>query len=635
MLDDADRAWIRDAKINFKDYNKIMINNKPVATLSMVKNAKGDNISDIIGQFIDGYVDISKGPWIMELGATPNTASTWLFLTKLGVPIEDVSYFMNQPIIRDYLRKIENSGYSWLFIDDFVKEMKQSPKYKVADNYNFSKITTIPSASKLSSLVGNNNLNQDQKAEQQFMLDEFLKYARMANQMFLVTQGSNFDTSTFNDPFLVFKKQQQLLKAQNTIISSVDDILKNSFLGKLAERIGNIRNAYAEILTSDKNNTRRVLENVLLPYTDMSDDEFVNVSRKAVTNLFDWAVQVDQKLNQEIAGMLLGEDNAAGEITDFVNKVKADPNHKLFDNIIVNLLENLPSPTEDGVNNIKIKNKNNKTYDQNQMIYGFKELKSYLGKDPIYDKLVRLSVLQSGIANSPISFTNLLPYEDFAKIYNKTLSKLDKMPNLDQFYKLGVFQRNNWADDDVVPYKKATFKQDNQGNWYYSNGIQFKKNEALNLDIQAGKTPQLVKIHHMARESKSDYIVYTWEEGTKSEKIKMRKDGDFSYIKKGLFKKVYNGDTPFAIKNFYGADTFIYKMINAWGDSYRANEFYENARESVIPNGFIQTIEKEDDDIRKYFEVKKDNAPKAVSKKVKKIKVPGLPEIENNNVNNC
>jgi hypothetical protein len=635
MLDDADRAWIRDAKINFKDYNKIMINNKPVATLSMVKNAKGDNISDIIGQFIDGYVDISKGPWIMELGATPNTASTWLFLTKLGVPIEDVSYFMNQPIIRDYLRKIENSGYSWLFIDDFVKEMKQSPKYKVADNYNFSKITTIPSASKLSSLVGNNNLNQDQKAEQQFMLDEFLKYARMANQMFLVTQGSNFDTSTFNDPFLVFKKQQQLLKAQNTIISSVDDILKNSFLGKLAERIGNIRNAYAEILTSDKNNTRRVLENVLLPYTDMSDDEFVNVSRKAVTNLFDWAVQVDQKLNQEIAGMLLGEDNAAGEITDFVNKVKADPNHKLFDNIIVNLLENLPAPTEDGVNNIKIKNKNNKTYDQNQMIYGFKELKSYLGKDPIYDKLVRLSVLQSGIANSPISFTNLLPYEDFAKIYNKTLSKLDKMPNLDQFYKLGVFQRNNWADDDVVPYKKATFKQDNQGNWYYSNGIQFKKNEALNLDIQAGKTPQLVKIHHMARESKSDYIVYTWEEGTKSEKIKMRKDGDFSYIKKGLFKKVYNGDTPFAIKNFYGADTFIYKMINAWGDSYRANEFYENARESVIPNGFIQTIEKEDDDIRKYFEVKKDNAPKAVSKKVKKIKVPGLPEIENNNVNNC
>jgi hypothetical protein len=33
--------------------------------------------------------------------------------------------------------------------------------------------------------------------------------------------------------------------------------------------------------------------------------------------------------------------------------------------------------------------------------------------------------------------------------------------------------------------------------------------------------------------------------------------------------------------------------------------------------------------------VKKDNAPKAVSKKVKKIKAPGLPEIENNNVNNC
>ena len=635
MLDLEDRAWIGDAKINFKDYNKIMVNNKPVATLSMIKNAKGDNISDILGQFIDGYVDISKGPWIMELGATPNTASTWLFLTKLGVPIEDIAYFMNQPIIRDYLRKVENAGYSWLFIDDFVKELKASPKYRVADNYNFKKITTIPSASKLSSLVGNNNLNQDQKAEQQFMLDEFLKYARMANQMFLVTQGSNFDTATFNDPFLVFKKQQQLLKAQNTIISSVDDILENSFLGKLAERIGKIRNAYAEILVSDKKTVRNVIENVLTPYVDMSDEDFVKISRKAVSNLFDWAVQVDQNLNEEISDMLLGDDNAASEITDFVNKVKADPNNKLYNNIIINLLENLPAPTEDGVNNIKIKNKNNKTYDQNQMIYGFKEIKAYLGDSPLYDKLVRLSVLQSGITNSPISFTNLLPYEDFAKIYNKTLSKLEKMPNLDQFYTLGVFQRNNWADDDIVPYKRATFKQDKQGNWYYSNGIQFNKNEALNLDIQAGKTPQLVKIHHMARESKSDYIVYTWEEGTKAEKIKMRKDGDFSYIKKGLFKKVYDGNTPFAIKNFYGADTYIYKMINAWGDSFRANEFYQNARESVINNGFIKTIEREDADIRKYFEVKKNDPKKAVSKKVKKIKAPGLPEIENNNENNC
>jgi len=42
------------------------------------------------------------------------------------------------------------------------------------------------------------------------MLDEFLKYAKMGEQLFLVTQGSNYDTATLNDPLLIWKKDQQL-----------------------------------------------------------------------------------------------------------------------------------------------------------------------------------------------------------------------------------------------------------------------------------------------------------------------------------------------------------------------------------------------------------------------------------------
>lgn len=113
-----------DAKVKFQQFNQF----EGKATLSMIKNPTGQFISDIIGQFIDGYVDISKGPWIMELGATPNVASTWLFLVKIGVPIDTVAYFMNQPIVRDYLQTIENAGYSWLFIDNFVDNSKSKFK---------------------------------------------------------------------------------------------------------------------------------------------------------------------------------------------------------------------------------------------------------------------------------------------------------------------------------------------------------------------------------------------------------------------------------------------------------------------------------------------------------------------------
>jgi hypothetical protein len=38
-------------------------------------------------------------------------------------------------------------------------------------------------------------------------------------------------------------------------------------------------------------------------------------------------------------------------------------------------------------------------------------------------------------------------------------------------------------------------------------------------------------------------------------------------------------------------DYFVYKAVNAWGDGFRAQEFYDEARESVIDNGFIKVDE--------------------------------------------
>jgi hypothetical protein len=610
-LNDVDREWLGDGKINFNEYNTVEVNGKTYPSLSQVYNKGKQRISDLLSQFIDGFVDIAKGPWIIELGITPNVASTWMFLTKIGVPIESVAYFMNQPIIRDYLRKIENSGYSWLFIDDFVKEIKADPKYAVSSNYNFSKITSIPSNTQLfEAMAAKKFPNQDDRAYQQFMLDEFLKYAKMASQMFTVTQGSNFDTATFNDPYLVFKKQQQLIKAQNTIIASVDknnniipavdSILENSFLGIMANRLQDVRNAYAEILTSDNKNVRKVIENVLLPYIDLPDGDFIKVAQKAVADLFDWAVQIDKKLNNQITDILLSNNNAARDINNFVVKIKNDKKHKLRDNQAVKLLEQLPSPTKGGVNNVKIKNKTNKVFDQNEIINGFRELKEYLGNDPLYGKIVTLAVLQSGLSKSPIAYTNLLPYEDFEDMYNKTLSTLNKMPNLDDFYTLGVFQRNNWNNDDIVPYRKAKFKQDFSGEWFYSSALNLK-DETLENAINVGRIPQLMKLSSLAREANKDYIVYSWEVGDKEQKVEMRKRGDYSYIKKALFQKVYDGTNPLTTKNFYGTDVYTYKHINAWGDGIKANEFYNVIKASVIPNGFEEAKEVQDADILEYF----------------------------------
>ena len=107
------------------------------------------------------------------------------------------------------------------------------------------------------------DLLPNQKADQQFILGEFLKYAKMAEHMFLVTQGTNYDTSNFNDPNLLYQKHEQLVKARQTIISSVDEILENSFVGTIAETLNETRDAAAEIITSDKSKIRNVIQKVL------------------------------------------------------------------------------------------------------------------------------------------------------------------------------------------------------------------------------------------------------------------------------------------------------------------------------------------------------------------------------------
>jgi hypothetical protein len=671
LVNEEDREWLGDGKVKFKEHNTIMVNGQKYSTLSKVKSADGKTyISNTIGQFIDGYVDIAKGPWIMEMGASPNVASTWMLLVKLGVPINTVGYFMNQPIIREYLKTIQNNGYSWLFIDNFVNDAKY--EYLTEEE-----VDEMPNETELFDMIGKSPADMSPKelAAQSFIIDEFLKYAMMANHLFQVTQGSNFDTATINDPYLVTKKQVQLAKAQKTMLSSVnaegdiipaiDALLDSSFIGPLAKTIYNVRDAFAEILISDKKNVRKVMNEVLIPYADLSDRDFLKISQKAVNDLFDWAVQNDRKLNNSIKKILLGnqtEKSAARQIIDFRDKVLKDKSHPLFNNLIINslqlesgnkiildeyklrdgntykkenitvqLLNNLGYiPREvrkmmtmliPKADNISIKGRDGKVYDQNLIIYGFEELKKKLGDDnkDLYGKLVRLAVIQSGLTNSPIAFTNLLPYEDFKEFYNKTLSNLENIPNLAEFKTLDIMERDNWNNTNVVAYRKGRLQESKstKGRWYYKEQQFLSKK--LEKKMTAGKLPKMIVFSKGSKEGRNDFVSFTWEDKiTKNQRIKARKTGDTSHINRGLFKKVYtiNEDgvrVPLIQEStFKGKDgvertyyNYVYKAINAWGDSFKAQEFYgknfpldplsTTSRPSVLDNGFLK-VEREVED---------------------------------------
>jgi hypothetical protein len=147
---------------------------------------------------------------------------------------------------------------------------------------------------------------------------------------------------------------------------------------------------------------------------------------------------------------------------------------------------------------------------------------------------------------------------------------------------------------------------------YYTGETFYNENMSFTSDIydaiKAEDLPPLLRLSSYDKESQDDIIVYTWDKQsiTQKQKIAMRKDNDFSYRQKALFKKVgsYNGDG--------GKINYIYKAINAWGDGKWANEFYAVPQKSVIDNGFIK-IEDElkvtDAQIMSYFGVTDVTAP--------------------------
>jgi hypothetical protein len=586
-----DRYWLGDAKIKFDQFNQF----EGKATLSMIKNQAGQFISDIIGQFIDGYVDISKGPWIMELGATPNVASTWLFLTKIGVPINTVTYFMNQPIVRDYLQSIENAGYSWLFIDDFVDMAKD----KYSQGANKVSRAVIPNTASLREMMGKSidKLSANEKADQLFILDEFLKYAKMAEQMFLVTQGANYDTSNFNDPALLYKKNEQFKKAQQTIISSIDEILENSFIGGLAEIMDDSREALSEFLVSEKSRVKSIVEKVLKPYIDLPNNDFVRVAQKVVSDLFDYAVQTNTEFKNSVFQVMVREGGYAYEVVKMVNQIKADVNHPLHNNHVINIIvpQLAPEAAPGAANNIKIKGASSKIYDQNNIIYGFQEIREYFegtGQAFMFNKLKMLALYQSGLSTSRFSFTSLLPFKDFQSIYGATIEKLESLPNLESFNNLNVFERNNWGNNDIIPYEKAKWIVQKDGTSKYNPAMEYLPNNVKDA-IESNKIVPLMSVSTLGRKSKSDFFVYTWEDNiSKEKKAEMRKKGDFSYINRGLFKKVKDPLTglPYIYTNKSGKEYFIFKATNAWGARERAQEFYDVEKPSAIDNGFIKVV---------------------------------------------
>ena len=212
----------KDGSPIFKKVNIYLKHNKTPdganASLAGEYDANGQyKISEIISQFINGFVDVAKDPWVFDLGATFEAVPTMLYLNHLGVPIEDNVYLMNQPIIKDYLAtkklknfqtgKLLNSFYKYLSdkkIVDFIKNKYRGENKEFSIPELFTKEDLLKNIYNLENPENISIFNAKQKA----ILNHYLELEEQASNLREMTSALDFDTSRISSIFSAFEKEQ-------------------------------------------------------------------------------------------------------------------------------------------------------------------------------------------------------------------------------------------------------------------------------------------------------------------------------------------------------------------------------------------------------------------------------------------
>ena len=602
------------------NHKMITVGDKSYISLSSVKDVNGDYISDKLSGFITSFVDVAKDPYILKIISSENVVGTFMFLVRTGVPLKDVVMFMNQPIIKEYLDMLDNNNTKNLFGKMNIAAILSS--FPTSENPEQASVDTSMFKENIKDYYSNNkDLGSQRNMEQHLILNEFLKYAKMAEHSFKFTQATNYDTASFGSGEVLFKKQvaTEIAKRRN-IISSVDKLLDSTFVGKIANTYNRSVTALGEILIFEKEEYKDIINEILMPYASrdfISADDYDAIASSLRASIIDYILQEKGRYSSDIEKLTT---NVETSITRQLNSLK----ESRPDLEILKHLEQISSNRVNGAKTITLVGNTKDAYDQNLFTEYMRELRDDEETNDFYYDLITAAILQ-GSEQSPISFRNIIPVEDYSALTAAALTKIATYSDLIEFKEVNAFERNNWKNDEIFKEFTPMFFE---GQLAYAS--QFGEDYDVynhysyafpNIDTKFVKTKSLdrrvliLNDKYNSFNMNDDFIivkrVVTLKDGTKvdmktgqtihpSDYAKMKEKGDPSLFDIFGYKKVKHRDgSPLEYTSVIKDEEVtnaVFKMINLWGDGMYAAEHYNVPRKSIYDNG-TQKVDEIPDEI--------------------------------------
>lgn len=479
-LDKEGKEIIKDVKINLP-HNEL--NDK--LDLSATKDALGVNkISEINNQLINIIVDAAKDevPMVAYLNMTMDTLPVYMYLNRLGVPFELVANLMTQPIINDYITKIgvnksmflkasNKSLKSYELVNQIKSKYSKSTNEEDKSNYQ-TKIFTLDELQKYQQEVNQNSKDFDLFQLQ--VLNDFLEYKEQAGLFGDAVRITNNDSAglgqNVNSSKLKLKDYEDVKKAN--FINGINDIIDKTFIKSFQQDQFAI-DAYSQFYDTQKPIISKTILGLANDIEEtngktLSRDNKLKLVNDIENDFINFVVQnfnpdYNSDINKVKNELFKGDNSVAKQLLTLKNKTKEQligNESELQKNKFIQELFPLLDKAEKGWNNVKIFTKRLDTFNSNQLTESFRDIKRL---DPVlFDKIVNLGLLQSGLSNSPITYTGLIPFEYYNEVVKNSFKEFNTKDNFDN---IKIKKENKISKDQGISDLKSFFlKNDNKDN---------------------------------------------------------------------------------------------------------------------------------------------------------------------------
>ena len=499
---------------NDKEIGKFYLNAKT--------DAEGKWISENISEALSGFVDAAKDPFIFDLNINFNTAGTWFYLQKLGVPMREIAYLFNQPSVNKYmqLESKNKSIFKTVNGDNITRELiyinalseymgiidpeniaiinqinTLSKTVEKDDIDTFSKIkklkiniltqiinvrleTSKPSTEKLKELITNLNdpkykITVEDAKLQIALLSDYVEYDDQASNLTTFIGAIGYDNKKTKT---VIENQLQEISWNKMVdtgfIANPESILKNTFIGEMKSQKEDLFSVFKDMFISLEPKAAPVFQKL---YDFLENKKiFLSAEKKSLLinkyqNFFiAYVIQnTNIKINNietTISSMFNELMMSGNSIANQLQNLKNSPDYNISQNLAVKELIPIFSNNVLDQNNIKLFRNKMSTYKNDVLIESINNLLDYAQAsgntqlENFINNLTAFSILQSGLQDSTINFTKILPAHLYSKVINDIVNVyLNNESTIDPELVWQQFHQNNKNNRDIV--KKPKYKK--------------------------------------------------------------------------------------------------------------------------------------------------------------------------------